>query len=278
MGNSVLQSGTSLGAFVTPLLLSVMLTPERGSWRIGFQVIGAIGLLWIVGWFSFVKANDLVCRRATTNSAMHQNSLPWWQQILSRRMLVLLVVLTMINVSWQILRAWLPLILDQEHGYTELFTLRFTSVWYLVTDVGCISSGALSLYLFSRGWSIKYSRTITLAICAAMLSCLALVPMLSSGPLLLGVFLIAGAGGLGMFPIYYSFSQDISQEHQGKVTGITGVIAWGLSSPTQSFFGYLADVTKSYNTGMVIVGTLPLLALLTLWIAWPNDSQKSENP
>jgi MFS family permease len=86
--------------------------------------------------------------------------------------------------------------------------------------------------------------------------------------LLLAVLLIAGAGALGVFPIYHAFTQDISAHHQGKVTGFTGVAAWILSSPAQKFFGRLVDRTGSFDVGFAIAGCLPLLAFLALILWW----------
>ena len=169
------------------------------------------------------------------------------------------------------LRAWLPKIMQHEHHYTENFTSVFTSVWYVMTDVGCLGAGAFALWLASRGWNIKFSRAITFGCCAAMCASLTLVPFLKSGPLLLFIFLLSGAGALGMFPMYYSFSQDITRYHQGKVAGITGVFAWTMSAPTAMLFGKLADVTESFNTGIAIAGGLPLLALFAILFLWPND-------
>ena len=55
------------------------------------------------------------------------------------------VVIASINTTWQILRAWLPKILQEGRGYSESQTLHFTSAWYLVTDVGCLGAGALAV-------------------------------------------------------------------------------------------------------------------------------------
>jgi MFS transporter, ACS family, hexuronate transporter len=162
--------------------------------------------------------------------------------------------------------------MESEHGYSESFTRTFTSVWYVGTDVGCILSGAMALWLARSGWTIKYSRVASFGACACLCALLTIVPGLDRGPLLLAIFLIVGAGALGMFPIFYSFSQDISRQHQGKVTGITGAIGWGLSSPTQSLFGYLKDKTGSYDMGIMLIGILPLTALLFILLLWPKDS------
>ena len=282
MGNSVLQSGTSIGAFLTPQLLGIILTEEKGSWRLGFQIVGAIGLIWIAAWFLVVRNTDF---QKTTHGLDGQNIVEaersqesvgstfqvCIREMLTARMLAVVIVLTLINASWQTLRAWLPKVMQQEYKYEEAFTLNFVSIWYLVTDVGCLASGFLAVWLAHRGMSMKKSRCFTFLLCALLTGTLMFVPWLTQGPWLLAVFLIAGAGTLGLFPMFYSFSQDISKDHQGKVTGITGALGWTLSSPTQSMFGYLKDQTDSYSTGLVIAGALPFVALGFLVWLWPTD-------
>jgi MFS transporter, ACS family, hexuronate transporter len=87
---------------------------------------------------------------------------------------------------------------------------------------------------------------------------------------LLIVWLFVGAGALGVFPIYHAFTQDLSREHQGKVTGVAGIAAWAFSPPAQKFFGRLVDRTKSFDEGLIIAGMLPLVAFFILWLFWPR--------
>ena len=110
MGNGLLQTGTSIGAIVTPLIMRAMLTPELGSWRLPFQAIGAIGLLWIFVWLAMVRGGDLRPRPVAENPAAGSggNAASFWRLIFSRRMLVLYLTVACINTCWQILRAWLP--------------------------------------------------------------------------------------------------------------------------------------------------------------------------
>src|SRR5215212_10423226 len=56
LGNSVLQSGTSIGAIITPLLMRALMTQELGSWRVAFQVVGLAGLGWLVLWFALIRS------------------------------------------------------------------------------------------------------------------------------------------------------------------------------------------------------------------------------
>jgi hypothetical protein len=80
--------------------------------------------------------------------------------------------------------------------------------------------------------------------------------------------MVAGAGVLGLFPIYHAFTQDISGRHQGRITGITGVAAWLAPAPAQRLFGFVADRTGSFDAGLIAAAFLPLMAWLTLVLAW----------
>lgn len=264
MGNSVLQSGTSIGAILTPLILLALLTEEVSSWRFAFQVVGAIGVLWIVLWLALVRRQDLVLPPAPprgTPSGL-------WRLFIGRKMLTLFVVVVLINTAWQLLRAWLPKFLQEGRGYAESQTLYFNSLFYLATDVGCIGAGVLTLWLYRRGFSVHGARRAVFGVCAMLTALLAVAAYLPAGWLLLALLLLAGAGALGLFPIYYSLTQDISRQHQGKVSGIASVVAWTFSSPTHKYFGRLVDSTKSFDLGLAAAGLLPLLAFAALCIGW----------
>ena len=270
MGNGVLQSGTSIGAIITPLVMRILLTNEPGSWRLPFQIVGAIGFVWIIFWFAMVRANDLSPAAMEGDSARNTstNSDTIWKAIFSRRMLVLFFVVACINTTWQLLRAWLPKFLQQGRGYTEADALYFNALFYVATDIGCLGAGALTLWLARRGWSVHGSRSVVFFGCAALAALTTLVSALPQGWLLLGVLLLVGAGALGVFPIYHALTQELSAGHQGKVTGITGVAAWMFAPPAQKFFGRLIDRTGSFDLGLALAGCLPLLAFLALWLFW----------
>lgn len=275
LGNSVLQSGTSVGAIITPLIMRALMTSETGSWRLPFQVVGAAGLLWLVLWFWLLKEADLRPALApVADTGRSQASPSLWRIIFSRRMLVVFVVIACINTTWQILRAWLPKILQEGRGYSETQALYFNSAWFAATDIGCLGAGLLAVWLARRGWSVHGARVLVFALCAALCATCALVPLLGRGWLLLAVLLAAGAGALGVFPIYHAFTQDLSAEHQGKITGVAGVAAWVIPAQAQQLFGALADRLGSFDQGLALAAGLPLLAALPLWLFWNRPPKK----
>ncbi|MBI3417179.1 MAG: MFS transporter [Verrucomicrobia bacterium] len=279
MGNGVLQSGTSIGAIITPLVMRALLTNEPGSWRLPFQLVGAIGFVWIIFWLAMVRKNDLSPIVPSTESlaGVDSGDDTIWKAIFSRRMLVLFFVVACINTCWQTLRAWLPKFLQQGRGYAEADALYFNSLFYVATDVGCIGAGALTFWLARRGRSVHGSRSVVFFGCAALAALTTLAAGLPKGWLLLGVLLLVGAGALGVFPIYHALTQELSAQHQGKVTGITGVAAWVFAPPAQKFFGRLIDRTDSFDLGLALAGWLPLLAFAALWLFW-NQSKNSPAP
>ena len=84
------------------------------------------------------------------------------------------------------------------------------------------------------------------------------------------LLLLVAAGTLGLYPNYYSFSQELSRKHQGKISGALGTIAWIGSGTMQRLAGRNIDETKSYATGIVLAGCLPVIACAALWLFWPR--------
>lgn len=278
-GNSVLQSGTSIGAILAPIIMKIMLTPEPDSWRAAFKVIGAIGLLWIVAWFALVRSNGVGSNEVaepagTSSSASAPPGESLWDSIFSRRMLVIVLVIALINTWWQLLRAWLPKVLQEGRGYAESDVLTFLPFFYIATDVGVIASGMLTLWFFKRGASVHASRVRTFGVCTFFSALAVVAAFTPRGPLLLVLLMLMGAGTLGLFPIYHALTQDFPSRHQGTMSGLGGVAAWALSF-LQREYGKLVDRTHSFDLGFALAGAMPFFAFLILWTLWPRSEESA---
>ncbi|WP_165070150.1 MFS transporter [Paludisphaera rhizosphaerae] len=275
LGNSILQSGASLGAIATPLVVLALNSGDAGGWRIPFRVIGALGVVWVAAWLVLIRPGDL--DGPQEESDKRADAPPSDPATTIRRVAVLIVVVIMINVCWQYFRAWMPKMLAKEHGYDRNAVQLFSSAYYVAAGIGCLAAGYLSRQLFVRGWSVHGARLATFAGCVALTSTSLAAAYLPASPLLLGLLLAIGFGSLGQFPPYYAFTQEISARRMGLVTGLFSLAAWGATAPMHPAIGRWIDRTGSYAAPNALAGLAPVVALLALIALWdlPRRSDRS---
>ena len=282
MGNSVLQSGASLGAVVTPQLLRVLMTDEPGSWRTTFVAVGAVGLLWVFLWFACLRPGDLKTPPAANGDAPKTHENERLATILtSGRFWAVALLITGAQTAWHIYRVWLMKFLVTGRGYDQSEALHFNSVYFLATDAGCLLAGAMSLWLVRRWGADAHDAKRTVYTSACLLTSLSLtLPWQDKGWLLLLTLLLIGAGALALFPCYYSFVQGLSSAHVGKLTGILSLWVWSVTSPLHSAFGLLVDRTHSYDAGLLVAGLAPWIGVLALRFLWlrPHNASSSHAP
>jgi ACS family hexuronate transporter-like MFS transporter len=276
-GNSILQSGAAIGAVLTPLVIMVMLpAPDAddryafGTWRWPFMATGAMGMLWALPWLMLVRGGDLDRSRVVLESetAAEPAAMSRWALVCMFTVLVLIVI--SINLSWQFFRAWLPMFLEKDHGYSKKQVQWLTSAYYIAADAGCIAVGFTVKWLVGRGWGVHSARVLLFGVCAALTALSVAYVYLPGGPLLVFLMLVVAAASLGLFPNYYSFAQEPSRTHQGKVSGSLGTIAWVASSRMQALVGDNIKATKSYADGIMMAGLVPLIGLTALLALWPR--------
>ena len=291
LGNGMFQSGTALGAIITPLIVLGCLEfsdPESGlrsglqllvggvgesllptppsAWQIPFRVIGVVGLFWAILWLVTVRSHHVAAPPRDLNSVKPKER--FWNVLKDRRYWILVVMILSVNITWHSFRVWLPLYLQEGRGYSEKAMMKFSSLYYLAADLGAITVGFVTLYLVKKRVSIHASRLWAYTFCSLLTLISVSAAFLPAGLLLEISLLLVGFGSLGLFPLYFAFSQEISSEHQGKVTGSLGCInalfLWQLF-PLQ---GQLIDQTKSYSLGLSLAGLTPMIALFVMMIWW----------
>ena len=275
LGNSILQSGASIGSIVTPLVVMAMRTGEASSWRQPFIVIGIAGMSWVIPWLFFIRAADL---KLPPEEPLQKNEAApsIWTPTVLRKIIVLLAIVVAINITWQYLRAWMPLLMQEEHQYGETFMFWFIMAFYLVADLGCLAAGGAVKWLTGDRFSLNRARVLVFAVCTLLAMLTAVAANLPAGALLLGTFLLIGCGTLGLFPVYYSLAQELSTRRQGMVTGLFGATTWIITSYMQKYVGRNIDETHSFASGLFWAGQVPLIGCLALGLLWPNDERTNQ--
>jgi ACS family hexuronate transporter-like MFS transporter len=287
LGNSILQSGASFGAIITPIVV-LMLNREGapGGWRLPFWVIGASGLAWVVAWLAVIRPRDLEIKDAPI--AEDPSDPSTWSQsgnagtvageterrAFLRRLVALGIVVVTISFCWQYFRAWMPMMLEKEHGYSRKDTQLFSSAYYLSAAIGCLVVGFLVKGLAERGWSVHGARLGLFTVCVALTGLGMLAAYLPASPLLLFLLLIVGFGSLGQFPIYYAFSQELSMRQMGKVTGLLGFVSWISWALVSVPMGREIDQTGTYARVTFLAGLAPLIALAAIVLLWREPITK----
>lgn len=289
LANSVLQSGASIGAVATPLLIAVLYRWDPEQWRLAFFIVGGLGLPWAIAWLLTVRESDVSRpviqtdeRSAGIGKQQELQELPFYRIFLTHRWWVLLLVVVPMNVFWHYIRVWMPITLEREHGYGHEFVQYFTSVYYAVTFFGSLASGGLTAALPRMGWNVHRARLMAYLLFALLSSLGVAAAFAPTGPVLLGLLLVVAFGSLGLFPIYYSFNQEISAKNQGKVGGSLGFAAWGVLYFIHPAIGGWVDRDPTIRPYLLAAASCgPMLAFLALWLMWgrrPTAATSEQSP
>jgi ACS family hexuronate transporter-like MFS transporter len=279
-GNSILQSGAALGAVATPLMVLALYRWDPAQWRVGFFIVGGLGLPWAVWWLLTIREADLrrpVIQTDESSAGPGKEKVlqetPFFRLYLMRRWWLLLLVVICINTLWHYVRVWMPVMLEKDHRYSLAFVQTFTSIYYLATFFGSLAAGWLTAHLAARGWNVLRARLSAFLLFGLLATLAVPAAFLPRGPLLLGALLLVAFGSLGLFPIYYSFSQELSARNQGKVGGTLSFSTWGVLSLIHPLIGRAVDADPTVRPWIfAAAGFGPLLAFFVLLLFWGKRS------
>ncbi|HLW67090.1 MAG TPA: MFS transporter [Gemmataceae bacterium] len=308
LGNSILQSGAAFGSIFTPTLVWLTLNHSEGlrmPWRLPFGVIGVFGCVWAIAWIVVLRRSELAQSHhrwskpsvATKSDDGEKTSAPVWP-----RFLALAIMVVLINATWHFFRVWLPPFLQGGRGYSEEFVFSFSTGYYVAAGIGSILAGILTSRLIALRVPVHRSRVCVFFFFALL--CLLSIPaaFLDRGVLLVAVLLVLGCAALGIFPNYYTFTQELSVKHQGKVTGALGFICWAGIFVLHKFVGWSVQTSKAryfqeaiaqglnehdaklqalslaYQPVVALIGLAPLLGLLAVVLLWNVGQRKAAQP
>ena len=242
LGNSILQSGASLGAIATPFVVISLTTTAPDSWRLPFRVIGAAGAVWVVAWLAIVRSRDLDmqprfpgydtgsarrtrrasrgCRCLEFGSLELATSLrpslsgPCHRRGRHQPLLAILSGMDAKDASGRVPVRPIPRFSISRSPITSRLML---AVWE--SD------------FWSSGWrprAIRFigARMATFSVCVLLTALSTLAAFLPASVFLLATLLLIGFGSLGQFPVYYAFTQELSARRMGNITGILSFVFW----------------------------------------------------
>jgi len=274
LGNSILQSGASLGAVLTPLVIQGIRATGL-PWQAPFFIIGFVGLLWVPLWFVLIRRGEL---KPPTPRIRQPGAAPVHPLRFVAQLVILTVIVVTISLAWQFQRAWLPKYLKEYHEYSEATANYFTSGYYIVADVGCLFFGGVVSVLTAWRVNVRVARLISFCGCAALVALSALVPAMERGPLLLIALVLVGAGSLGAHPQYYALVQELPSRHMGVLSGVLAAMSWIAVGRMQGAMGDYIKRTGSYDLPLVVTGLAPIAGVVAMfaWVVLARRKPRTE--
>ena len=195
LGMAIFNSGAAIGAIVAPPII-VGLTAYFGHWYETFLVTGALGFIWLILWwfiydspekhrwltreeYSVIRGDDEaiepVAAPETTVGAELQQTAPeeksvgWFELLTYRQTWGIVLSRFLVDPVWWLYITWLPLYLNQVHGFDLKQIGLFAWVPYVAADAGSLFGGWLSGFLIGRGWSVNAARKAVIGFAACLM-------------------------------------------------------------------------------------------------------------
>ncbi len=274
---AIFNSGAAIGSIVAPPII-VGLTAYFGHWYETFIVTGALGFIWLFFWwfiydspdkhkwitkqeYNLIRADD----EPKADSVTVEKPLGWFQLLTYRQTWGIVLARFLVDPIWWLYITWLPLFLNQVHGFDLKQIGLFAWVPYVAADAGSLFGGWLSGFLIGRGWSVNNARKAVIGFAACLMPAgilAAYTPDSMQALALIGVVLFG-------FQVWINNVQTLPSDlfpksAVGSVAGLGGTGA-GIGSMIFIFStGWVVD-HYSYTPILVAAGLLAPIGTIVLF-------------
>jgi ACS family hexuronate transporter-like MFS transporter len=273
LSTGIFNSGTNIGALVTPLVVP-WLTYTYG-WKWAFVATGALGLLWLTIWWPLYGAPAGHPRVGAAELAIIQSDppdppvhIPWLALIRYRQTWAVAAAKFGTDPVWWLYLFWVPDFLHRRHGIDLQSMALPLVVIYLIADVGSIAGGWLSSALLKRGWTANRARKTAMFCCGLCALPIAFAPVARTEWLAVLIVGIAAAAHQGWSCNVFTLVSDMFPRGAiGSVVGIAGMsgaiggmliatVVGLLLQFTGSYFSVFLMAASSYLVALAIIHTL----------------------
>ena len=276
LATGIFNSGTNVGAIVTPLVVPwITLT---WGWYWAFIVTGVLGFLWLAFWLPLYRRPEEHPRLSPAELAHIRSDppdptvhIPWRKLIGYRQTWAFMIGKFLTDPIWWLYLFWIPDFFNRNHGL-DLKTIGPPLVAiYLIADVGSIGGGWLSSALIKRGWTVNAARKVAMLTCA-----LAVLPMVfASGAkdlwMAVALVSVAAAAHQGWSANLFTTASDMFPRHAvGSVVGLGGMAGAVGGMLIAKLTGYLLQATGSYLPVFFIAAFAYLVGLAIIHALVPR--------
>jgi ACS family hexuronate transporter-like MFS transporter len=278
LATGIFNSGTNIGAFVTPFAVAWILRVLH-SWRFSFIFTGTLDLCWLMLWLAIyrrpeehpmVSKEELAYIRAEPEE--HVEKTPWRSLFKFRQTWAFTIGKGITDPIWWIWLFWVPgFLYTKFHVHINTMGLPLVVI-YSMASVGSVGGGWLSAIFMKRGLSVNVSRKLAMLFCA--LCVMPVIVAATTHHLWTAVFLIGLACGAhqGWSANVYTLSSDMFPRRAvGSVVGIGGAAGGIGGFIMANYVGTVLNKNSSnYLPIFIVAGSIYLVALLIIHAMTPR--------
>lgn len=284
----IVNAATPLGGAIgTPVVVGIM-AATQGNWRLAFILLGALGILFAVGWFVLVRdtpgehrrTNDAEVAYITQDSRENEHQLEaesteaWWTYL--KLPAVWATAIAFFGYSWILwtFLSWFPTYLVQERGI-ELEELAVAgAIPWIGGCIGLGLGGIFTDWLVRKTGNAEGPRRWTVVVClgltAVLFGLIGTVTTLVSAVILMTIVI---------FFLYFTGAQywvivaeAVPSSRYGSVSGAVQTFATTASILAPLLTGYVLDSSAGWGGTFTLAAGIALLGALLLAIFGRKNS------
>jgi ACS family hexuronate transporter-like MFS transporter len=276
LATGIFNSGTNVGALVTPLVVP-WLTVAYG-WYWAFLATGVIGFLWLAAWLVLYQRPEEHPRVSPAELAHIQSDpqdppvhVPWRRLLPHRQAWAFAIGKFLTDPIWWLYLFWIPDFLNRNYGLDLKSIGPPLVVIYLAADVGSIGGGWLSSALIKRGWSVNRGRKTAMLACAMAVVPIVLASSASNVWVAVALVGLAAAAHQGWSCNLFTLTSDtFPRQAVGSVVGFGGAAGAVGGMLIAKVTGHILDATGSYVPVFIVAGCAYLVALGVIHLLAPK--------
>jgi MFS transporter, ACS family, glucarate transporter len=264
-----------LGGVIAPIL--VIGLAQAYGWRVAFGVLGALGIVWALGWrwwfrdmpedMPGIPAAELAHIEENRRFKVHSHHIDWSLLLHNRNMWALIGMFHLYMWGAFFFTGWLSTYLEEGRHFSTAERQMFVMLPFFLGALGCFTGG-LASDMLSKRYGLRFGRRIV-GITGMGLSGLVILLAASTGDNATAAWLLAFGMGFKdlTLPVAFAVCVDIGGSRAGMVSGAMNMIGQLGAVFLGVLFGYIVQGSGgNYDAPLYLIGVL-LLVGCGLWFA-----------
>jgi len=274
------NSGSNIGAILTPIIVTIITVKLGLSWRICFIAAGIGGLIWLIPWLwlyrlpqDHPRLSAAELAHITADPPDPPAHIPWARMLQFRATWAFVIGLSLTSPIWWFYLYWFPDFLSKTFHLDKSHQQGPVIIVYVISDIGSIAGGWISSILIHRGFTINLSRKLAMLACALCVVPVFFAPRTHTLWMATALIALAAASHQGWASNLYTLVSDMMPRRAvSSVVGIGGFSAGLVAMLFQNFSGHLLQSRQgsAYTILFAICSCAYLVALASIHAFAPN--------